>query len=102
MAMTEEDIKQMRKIALDVYEEQQKPKLDPKWIELREDIVSYCKEQFPNSTKWSGLQQQIYGVIRTSLGIHRIDKITGEQVSKERKAFEFIKQERSEWNVNND
>ncbi|HJF54425.1 MAG TPA: hypothetical protein K8W06_04675 [Limosilactobacillus coleohominis] len=97
MAMTEEDV---RRIALDVYEEKQKEqhkgKVDPGWIELRKDIEAYCKTQFTSGPKAYGLQQQIYGVVRTSLGIHRIDSITGDQLPKARQAFEFIKHQRKE------
>lgn len=96
MAMTEEDKQIVQAMIDESLSKQNGPKLSPDWIELREEIKEYCKKQYPNSTKWYSLQLQIYGVIRTSLNIHRIDSITGDQLPKAREAFEFIKHQREE------
>ncbi|WP_251548287.1 hypothetical protein [Limosilactobacillus caecicola] len=97
MAMTEERV---REIFREEYEKQFGPKTSPEWTKLRKEIIDYCKQERPESTKWYNLQQQIYTVIRATLGIHRIDKMTDEEVPQARKAFEFIKRQREE--VNND
>lgn len=105
MAMTETEKKEIAMMTAELLRRDNEPKISTEWQQLSREISDYCNDQKGGefgTPAYTTVQNAIYNPIRFVTGVHRVNTLRGAEVDEARKIFEFIKQERSEWNANDD